>query len=98
MKLKCPTVWQRTSRYAEKIRPYVKDDGTLRNYSMGYPLYYLIHHSDRDYAIVCAKCASDAYKDYDGYYNIKVIDVDVNWEDNNLYCDCNERISSAYSD
>ncbi len=65
----------------------------------GYPIFYLT----ADGGVLCPKCASKAFKD--GLTNDPcdtqwyLVDLAINEEDNDLYCDdCNEKIGSAYGD
>jgi hypothetical protein len=65
----------------------------------GYPLYYLLHDGE----VFCADCATterklieDSIANHlsDGW---RVVAVDVNWEDDEMYCaNCNAHIESAY--
>lgn len=56
----------------------------------GYPIFYLNNHND----ILCPDCANDHAE-----YDETIIDYDVNWEDDSLYCDhCSGRIESAYGE
>lgn len=66
-----------------------------------YPLYIIMS----DCEVICPACAKDnigaiahatAHHLRDGW---AVVGVDVNWEDDNLYCaHCNARIESAYGE
>jgi len=67
----------------------------------GYPLYFMTN----DGAVLSFKAAREqrrnileAIRDRDNS-GWRIVAVDVNWEDNELYCDhTNERIESAYGD
>lgn len=64
-------------------------DGTLPHTAWpgGYPMYYV----DDKNCVLCPDCANK-----DGY-GFEIVAYDINWEDENLYCDdCNEKIESAY--
>ena len=56
----------------------------------GYPLYYI-----KDTHIpLCNECATDVQR-----ADPDTLDVDVNWECTNLYCEeCSKHIASAYND
>ena len=58
-----------------------------------YPLFYL----DKASNVLCAGCATEARDDLD-WPDDAPTDMDVNWEDPNLFCDCGERIESAYGE
>ena len=66
----------------------------------GYPRFAIT----RDYGCLCKKCVKDelplikaAGDDADAQW--EVIAVEINWEDNSLYCDhCGDRIESAYAE
>ncbi len=64
----------------------------------GYPLYYLC----ADGGVLCSKCANTEIKltsDPDADTQWKIVDVDINWEDNHLICDhCGECCESAYGE
>ena len=56
----------------------------------GYPIFYL----DNQNNVLCPECANK-HNEYSG----TIIAHDINWEDNNLYCnDCSKRIESAYNE
>ena len=57
----------------------------------GYPIFYVSDYG----AVLCPACANETAFD-DDYET--VIDYDANWEDPELFCDCNKRIESAYGD
>ena len=67
----------------------------------GYPLFAIMS----DGGVICKTCAKDEAKliiratrdkDRSGW---QCVGVDVNWEDNDLYCDhCGGKIESAYRD
>lgn len=63
----------------------------------GYPIYYL----DNDNAVLCPKCATEAFKrKADGNeFSYWPVVSDVNWEDASLQCEnCYQRIESAYAE
>ena len=63
----------------------------------GYPLFYITE----DCGILCPKCCNENKELLNDEYDSQwfVIDYEVNWEDENMYCDhCNEKIESAYSE
>jgi len=67
----------------------------------GYPLFALFNTGD----YCCKNCAKSKYKTImselraDDDTGWEIIGVDVNWEDENLYCGvCNEKIESAYGE
>jgi hypothetical protein len=100
MHFRVPLVWRRTARYHERLRPHVHQDGRLERFGDGgYPLYYVL--STKEYRggvsqeIACPKCATDCHENST---ETTVTHVDVNWEDPDLYCDCGERIPSAYAE
>ncbi len=101
MALRVPLVWRRTARYHEKLRPHVHQDGRLERFGDGgYPLYYVLTTVNRYHGpsqeIACPKCATDCHEHADD--DTTVTDVDVNWENPDMYCDCGERIPSAYAE
>jgi hypothetical protein len=73
-------------------------DGKLRTYtSVGsYPVFYL---DGRD-NLLCAECASEVIAEYEDGEDIRGLPKvgAVNWEDPSLFCDCGERIESAYAE
>jgi len=95
MQLRIPTCWKRTSRYSEKLRSCVLENGRLAKYAVGYPLYYIVNGNDE--CCCCAKCASNLYR-WASSDHSKVVDVDVNWEEKDFYCDCGDLIESAYAE
>jgi hypothetical protein len=62
----------------------------------GYPLVYICQDSET----VCAKCINtvpEFHSENDPQWNVEA--VDVNWEDDSIYCaSCNEAIPAAYTD
>lgn len=95
-----PLVWKRTSRYSERLRPHVHEDGCLESFGDGgYPLYYIVDTSNRFHGksqeACCPKCATDAHEQGE---NVRVTRADVNWEDPSMFCACGERIPSAYAE
>ncbi len=101
MALRVPLVWRRTARYHERLRPHVHQDGRLESFADGgYPLYYEVTTPNRyhgaSHDIACPKCATDLHEHGDD--EATVTRADVNWEDPDLYCDCGERIPSAYAE
>lgn len=84
----------RTTEFKKFVRnPYV--------WPGGYPMYAIT----TDCGCLCKKCATDNAKQiirstrsnaHDGW---AIAGVDVNWENNDLYCDhCNDLIESAYGE
>ena len=102
MHFRVPLVWRRTARYHERLRPHVGQDGSLDWCGDGgYPLYYVLstkgyRGGDPSAEIACPKCATDCHEHGDD--DTTVTHVDVNWEHPDLYCDCGERIPSAYAE
>jgi hypothetical protein len=71
----------------------MNDDGRLQAFCWpgGYPLYYV----DGDNSVLCPDCATEALQDEDE--RCRPCDVDVNYEDMDLYCEaCSEQIDAAY--
>jgi len=104
MRFRVPLVWRRTAKYHERLRPHVHQDGRLDRFvDGGYPVGYLVTTPGNGYGrgealdLVCPKCATDMHEGnwLDG---AMVTHVDVNWENPDLYCDCGERIPSAYAE
>lgn len=101
MQFRVPLVWRRTARYHERLRPHVHEDGRLERFGDGgYPLYYAVTTPSRYHGtsqeIVCPKCATDLHEHGDD--ESRVTRVDVNWENPDMFCDCGERIPSAYAE
>lgn len=61
----------------------------------GYPIFYMTHKSCD---VVCVKCANDHETGLDAFGDERIGASDVNWEEPDLYCDCGERIESAYAE
>lgn len=66
----------------------------------GYPLFLIMSDS----AVLCVECGKKEYKQiaYSCRHNLndgwKTESADINWEDQELYCDhCNKQIEPAYS-
>lgn len=104
---KIPEIWQRTSRYHESIRGHVLThkgrEGMLERFGDGgYPLYYQVTgewcRGNRVEEYVCPECASNVHDTGNWPDDAQVTGVDVNWEDPDFYCDCGERIPSAYAE
>ena len=76
-----------------RVQPVnINADGSLPAFAWpgGYPLFYVTDQG----SILCPTHASDERN-----YNDELItDVDVNWEDPELYCEHGERIESAYAE
>ena len=75
-----------------KIDSIRLDDGTLPHHAWPglYPLFYM----DKQGNVLCPTCAN---RDVD--QSQEVIDVAINEEDENLYCDdCGSKIESAYGE
>lgn len=66
----------------------------------GYPIFYL----DLDNCVLCPKCVNADIKMHvdqtvEGGWHDTVIARDINYEDNDMYCEsCNEHIEPAYGD
>lgn len=67
----------------------------------GYPLYIIMSDSE----VICPSCAKDHIGTiaHATVHHLRggweAVGVDVNWEDDNLYCaHCNNRIESAYGE
>jgi hypothetical protein len=77
----------------------IDDKGDYISYAWpgGYPIFYVT----KDCGVLCPKCANEnkeLTKDKDDPQWF-IVDYDVNWEDETLYCDnCNKKIESAYGD
>jgi hypothetical protein len=87
----------RLGRMAKGLRESAdKKTGELDAYtSVGcYPLFYVAGDSD----VVCPKCANDASTGLDAFGGDPLCDGGVNYEDPDLWCDCGERIPSAYAE
>jgi hypothetical protein len=75
-------------------------DGTLDTYADGgYPIYYVVGDSDW----CCPKCANDAETGLSAFgvefrADSVITASDINWEDPDMWCDCGERIPSAYAE
>ena len=75
----------------------IDDKGDYISYAWpgGYPIFYVT----KDCGVLCPKCSNEnkeLTKDKDDPQWF-IVDYDVNWEDESLYCDnCNEKIESAY--
>lgn len=82
----------------EKVKAFIRQPYAWPG---GYPLYLVMSDSEA----VCKKCAKTEFslilsatkdKDESGW---QAEGVDVNWEDNELYCShCGEQIESAYGE
>ena len=75
-----------------------KETGELDKYADGgYPLFYLAGSDD----VCCAACANDPDTGLSAF-GIEFRDLihayGVNWEDPDLFCECGERIESAYAE
>jgi hypothetical protein len=103
MQFRVPLVWRRTARYHERLRPHVHQDGRLERFGDGgYPLYYIVTgqwcHGNRVEECVCPTCATDMHDTGNWPDDAMVTHVGVNWEDPDMFCDCGERIPSAYAE
>jgi hypothetical protein len=102
MNLRCPTSWSRARHYSPAIACHVSDvDATLDTYANGgYPLYYLVetpqYGGGTSKECMCPTCASSLHEH--GDEQARVTAADINWEDKEFYCDCGERIPSAYAE
>lgn len=79
-----------------KVKDSMLIDGKLPHCTIpgGYPLYYILH-SDRLVEVLCVDCANDYYpnmQDYEELYR------DVNWENQNFWCEHGHKIESAYGE
>ena len=73
------------------------ENGRLPAYAFpgGYPIYYL----SRDNGVLCPECANDYKKGRDNEEQLKPVEVDINYENDSLYCDnCGRRVESAYAE
>lgn len=71
------------------------NDGSLAAYTWpgGYPVYYICEDAGCIF-VACADCASKIEKEFD---DIRIIESDINWEEDDLYCEeCNAQIECAY--
>jgi len=75
-----------------------KETGELGAYAWpgGYPVFYVTGPKSCD--VVCPKCANDPSTGLDAFGGEKLSACDINYENPNLWCDCGERIPSAYAD
>lgn len=86
----------RSSVWHDRLRYHVIDDGKglrLASHVHGYPIFYIKKHY-RDETVCCAECATSAHQESD----TTITEADANWEHPELYCDCGERIESAYAE
>jgi hypothetical protein len=86
-----------TARFRATLDDKAKQTGELDAFAWpgGYPIFYV---TDKD-EVVCAKCANDYETGLDAFAGDGKIDVcDINYEDPELYCECGERIESAYAE
>jgi len=69
-------------------------DGSLYKYSsVGcYPLFYIDGHNE----VLCRDCAQESLNS--DFEQDRPVACEANWEDPNLFCNCGERIESAYAD
>ena len=107
MRFRVPTIWQRTSRYSEAVRCHVLThkgrEGMLERFGDGgYPLFYQVKGEwspgNRVEEYVCPECASNVHDAGNWPDNAQVTACDVNWENPDMFCDCGERIPSAYAE
>lgn len=76
-----------------RVQPVnIDSDGKLPAYAWpgGYPLFYLTDQN----TVLCPEHASVERE----YSDELITAVDVNWEDDSLYCEHGERIESAYAE
>lgn len=87
----------RLARMTPAIRALADDKGELPCYAWpgGYPIFYV---TERACDVVCCKCANDASTGVDAFGGEKIGAHDVNWEDPDLWCECGERVESAYAE
>ena len=75
---------------------YIRKEWERWAWPGGYPLYYVC----TDGGVLCSKCVNDNIKmtsDPEAERDWRVVGVDINYEDNELFCDhCGERCESAY--
>ena len=80
------------------LKQYQNDKGEYEKYAWpgGYPIFYLC----ADNGVLCPNCANKNQKlDCADDPQWNVVAADVNWEDDNLFCDnCSKQIKSAYGD
>jgi hypothetical protein len=89
----------RLARMNPRLRKLANEDGELPGYTWpgGYPIFY-VTGKNAACAVCCVKCANDADTGVEAFgYGAKIHDVDINWEDPDLYCECGDRIESAYA-
>lgn len=85
-----------TCRFDRTVPPLNSRDELPSFTSVGaYPIYYVTEAMD----VLCAACATEAlWQSADSDYQGNPLASDVNWEDPELYCECGERIESAYAE
>lgn len=93
---------------SEKVNQVRKEDGRLPAYVWpgGYPLYYVVRDDGDHDIVLCPKHANEeelealADEDYNlnDLYTFKVLDYDVNYENDDLLCEHGHPIESAYGD
>lgn len=90
----------RFGRMSERVRVLADEtDGTLPKYADGgYPMYYVTGEHGSD--VCCPACANDPDTGLAafGWTDDLIVDYDANYENTELYCECGERIPSAYAE
>lgn len=86
----------RLARATPEIRKLADAEGMFPAYtSLGsYPLFYVVGDSD----LICPACANDHETGLHAFGDEKITAYGVNWEDPDMWCDCGERIPSAYAE
>ena len=86
----------RLARLAPNMREIADEKtGELPVYAWpgGYPVFYVAGDS-----VCCPACANDPRTGVDAFNGDKITAGDANYEDPDLYCECGERIESAYAE
>ena len=62
----------------------------------GYPVFYI----NGENCVLCPDCAQESVDEYEPGMWVKNLPkvYGVNWEDPDLFCECGERIESAYAE
>jgi hypothetical protein len=88
----------RFGRMSNELRENMADEetGELWKYADGgYPLFYVVGDSE----VVCPACANDPETGLQAFgFDQKIDSYGINYEDPDLWCDCGERIPSAYAE
>jgi len=87
----------RLARLAPNMRELADPkDGTLPAYAWpgGYPMFYVTSRDE----VCCTRCANDPATPLSSYGDETIVAGDANWENPELYCECGDRIESAYAE